>query len=579
MGKGLKNIILAGAFSALLANANPAVAEEKKPAFDIDIIVNYGTGSKEEKTDYSSFYATYGYGEDDSRHLYTDFPGLESYEKKEVENIFSGIKNDSIKSYDGLLETATPLSEAQKIVLLTGFSKLAYSGGYDFDYFGEEVDQSTFFDRIQEYLGTDEKVSIGKCRHIGVNVEEMANDIGIRAAAITGIIPQGPHVYDLLKTGNGITFINWGNILTTNTKNVEKALQAFQKNQGMTSFFHNFYEDAELKYGFITKDGKNLLDFIGYDESLDSSKKYLTSDKIPDWKKWTIKLDHTDYLNSAEGNFFGPFWKMGKITGSVNSPLKEMILVQTGYKNNFSFENLFDFSPNINYIVGNLSQDAGEFPVLGFMIDLIAKTNNEKGLNLSSMVSGVYVGSETMAFDKDYNLVKKNFDLFSDLSFDAGISYKFITDFMRIEPYTVSKFSFLPKNVARLGGLSEFFEGHKLEFKELRAGSVFDFNLPDFNFSIDPYYSLKNWEHEFGGNIKIGNKNIALDAGGYLTLSTYDFCPNKSGFNVGLELSLGNINFNVSIKNDRTNYDGEIEDNFALSLEGKLNLDVYSSTP
>lgn len=580
MKKGgfFKKAILAGALYAFLANANPVVAEEKKPAFDIDVMVNYEIGSKEKKTDYDTFYADYGFPEgEDFRSLITNFPGLESYEKKGIENIFSGIKNEGIKSYGGFLETAGPLSESSKIVMLTAFSKLAYSGGYDFYYSGPELEQAVLLDRIHKYLSTEENVSIGKCRQIASNIEEMSNDIGIRAAAIAGIVPGGGHAYDLLKTANGITFINWGDILTTNTRNVEKALQAFQKNQGMATFFHNFFEDSELKYRFITKDGKNLLDFIGYDETLDASKKYLISDKNSDWKRWLITLDYKDYLKSGEGNFFGPFYKMGEITGSVNSPIKRMTLAQIGYKNNFYFDNFFSISPNINYIVGDLSQDAGEFPVWGFMVDLIVKTNNEKGFNFSSRARTVYVGSETIGIDENSNPVKKFFDLFYETSLDAGVSYTLPIDPVKIRPYLFSQFSFLPKDLAMLGDFSKFFEGHSLAFKELKAGSVFDFNFPDFNFSVDPYYSLKNWEQEFGGNLKFGNENIKLNIGGYITDSNYDFCPNKNGFNIGIDLSLGNANLDINLKNDRTDYDGEIEDNFSLSLQARINFDISAA--
>jgi len=302
-------------------------------------------------------------------------PKINNFEKNQIESILSNIKNKNISSYSEFINQIENFSENQKLVLLSSIGGLSNEL---YEKSNKKVDsQEDFFSKLQTYLNKGEKNGLGVCRHISSNLEQLANDARIRTSAVSGASSGNGHVYTIMKGKNGTAVIDYGTIFLTDTKNIEKTLDAYQKDKGTTVFDHTFFENNKFKYRLITKEGKNFLDFIDYDETSDSLKNLLLHDTEEIKNK--IIFENGNYSNSAELNILGFFMKTGKIKGNSSSPLKSLKLFQGGYKRKLNIEipiigNLA-IDGNISFVNGNLFQD--------FRI----KDNNLKGYNFDLGVS------------------------------------------------------------------------------------------------------------------------------------------------------------------------------------------------
>jgi hypothetical protein len=548
MKKALEIIALSTALLLPLSCGVKANAQDVKPK--IELIINYKTESTQNQIDYSL-----------SKNVYipiieylwrnSNIPELNLNEKNQIENIITDIKNSNITSYQELVDISQNLSDSQKLVLSSAIANSSYVFNYDSNLQNIEViSQDNFFSTLQNSLESGNETGIGVCKHIATHIEKFLNDIGIKSAAVTGSSNNGiGHAYNISKVENGIAIIDSFNILTTNTKNIEKTLEAYQKHNGTTTFQHLFFEDAEFKYRLITKDGKKFLDFIGYDESSEPLKTILTQEIKPRPKS-TIIINLEDYLTSVETNTLGFFAKLGEIKGDDSSPLKEMSLFQVGFKRNFSVPDFIKIKAELSFLYSNISQDTKlDDAVLGTRGDLVVATNNEKGFNFSSRSSG--------------NIFEtKNMNFFYDFVFGGGISYTIPIKTINIKPYAISQFSLFPKDI----GTYNYFPRPS----ELEGGFIFNAELYKGNFSINPYYIKRIWEQGFGGKLKLGTKSVGINAEGQIIKSDYDFCPEKYKFSVGPFLKFKNLEVKANYQREGTNYDGEEDYQESLSINGSI---------
>ena len=550
MRKTLASLVLYG---MSLFNPLNAITEEIKP--ELELIVNYETETSQSPIDYSTsinaYFPTWNLeGTPTGGSLWSN-SSLTNDEEIQIETLMSDIQNNNITSYQEFLEASQNLSENQQLVLASAIGNLLNRFNYDINLiFNEVKSQEDFFSQLQDSLINDEDNSIGTCGHFATHLERFLNDVGVRAAAVTGISDNGVgHAYDIAKIENGTAIVDSYNILTTDTKNIEKTLQAYQKYTGVATLQHLFFEDAEFEYRLITQEGKHLLDFVEYDESSVPLKNSLINSPESQCKV-TVTLNLEDSLTSFEQNLIGFFVKVGEIRGDNSSPLEKINLSQIGFKRNFSILDLMNINTDLSLISGGFIQDAeiANNTLFGAKGNLIINTNNEEGLNFTSRIAG--------------NYIQNKYPLFHDFILGAGTSYTTSIDNLSIKPYLVSQFSFFPNNL----GNYQF----RPRLTELTSGISLNSNSNDANFSIAPYYLWRIWEQGFGGQINLGTEGVGVNAGGQITFSTYDFCPDKYNLRVGAHLNLGNLEVRANLQTEATNYDGEKETQESFNIQGSI---------
>lgn len=546
MKKGLKSLLLAGAFSALLANS--AIAEEPKQPPKIEIIVNSKLRINQEPI---QFLDSWAYFDPSYNQLSTGLGiPITPEDTTIVENVLIDVKQNNITSYSGLINSAQSLSEIQKLVLFSAIGGGLVLGSYDHSYPDNSVfPPDTFFLGWQNYLQTGNPNLLGVCRHLACHIERLADDLGMTAGVVTGTHSGFGHAYTPIKLENGTAIVDYNSILIVPTKNIEKVLDIYQKNVNSIAFRHLFFDETQFKYRLITKDGRNFLDFTGYDESSKTLKNSLIRD-ISQPANVTITSNVDDYETSVEMNIFGFFGKCGEIRGDSFSPLAKMQLAQIGYKNNFLLSDFLNIAPSLSFTSGTTDSEIGKNS-WGIDGSLMIGTNNKEGINFNSRIAG-------------NRFHGKNTVLFQDYLAEAGVSYKIpVINGLNIEPYVLSQLVLFPTDIGPyiLNPV----------FNEFGVGAIFDIKTPnDLNISIEPYYLWKMWENKFGTNAKIGNKNIGLDLEGSLTRSSYEFCPHKYDIDAGLYAAFENFLINFKYSDRITDYDGEIGHNHSFSLQTNI---------
>jgi hypothetical protein len=414
------------------------------------------------------------------------------------------------------LDEIKNLTDNQKLVFLSVFSNEIYCFAYDTD--------------------------TNCCRHISSNIEKIANQIGLPAAAVSGVSSKGGgHVYNLIKTEEGISVVDSYHILSSKSKNTEKILEAYQKETGSMTFQHWFFNNSKPKYELITDDGKNFLDFIDYDPSTNSIRESLLNRNInsPDL---IFGADKKDNLLSFLAGFFGTSLKLGSLSNNT-SPEEKYNISQVGFKKEFRIPKLkIKFLPEVGVAATNNTPNF----LYEINYGLAVSTENEKGINALLKYSRAIINSKAT--------------LFYDHSIFAGISYSFPFGNAELEPYLLSKFSFLPDT------LEEYNE--KLKLNGLEAGLIF--SAP--NISFEPHYTYRLWENEFGAKLNAGTKNIKVNLEASVSKSTYEFCPDKLSINLGVDFSIGSLTLNSGYKAEGTNYDGEKELTSSFYFNGKIKL-------
>lgn len=508
----------------------------------IDLIFNYDCKTKQKLQEYSKSFSYFSGG---SLIRKDNTPELSLEESSKIENLILDVQNGKINSYSDFIGLSKNFSEAQKIILSASISQLMYAGSYNENSSIDKIEsQEIFFNHLQNFLETYNQNPLGQCGQIAVYNERLLNDLGITSSSATGIDKTG-HVFNVLKLEDGTGIIDGERIFLTKTKNIEKLLEIYQKEVNSVAFQHLFFEDNKFRYSLITEDGKNFLNFIGYDPSSNPIKNSLLGNSQSD-SIVSFDVNVGDYLNSVGLNYLGIVTKAGEIRGNSSSPLEKMFVLEIGLNRKFLFSN-FEFYPNVEGIIN----DTG---VSGGFADLIVNTLNEKGLNLSSRISG--------------NLVIQDFlsnKLFSDYSFGAGASYTIPIKSAKVIPYSNTQFKFQIEDL----GMQELVP----TFNEAEFG--INLNVPfsdNSNILINPYYTKRLWEQEFGANAKVQTRNFGLNIGSYLTKSDYAFCPDKYGATIGISALIGKLDLKLEGKLDQTDYDGEEEINNSVSLIGKFKL-------
>jgi len=480
---------------------------------NVKIIFNYGKRNKQEGVEYS-----------------TSVLELTENEEDQINEIIDDMKDKdliNLDSYSEFIESSKNLSESQKIVLLAEIGDLLFDMYHAPDYV---------------------------CRHIASHLEQLANDIGIKSAAVSGRFFDEGHAYNILKTENGTAIVDYGSILIINSKSIEKALEAYQKNINTITFQHLFFEDNKLKYRLITKDGRNFLNFVGYDETSEKLKNSLLQRDNFANSDLSFELNIEDYLTSAEINCLGFFVKTGEIKGNSSSPIKNMVLSQIGYKRNFLILDTINLNPSLSFIFGDSSKkikDDADNNLFGVSADLSGNTNNKKGLNLASRIAGNVFGT-------------KESDFFHDLKIEAGLSYKIPLKELNIEPYLIGQLALFPGDL------------YTYEFvpmlNEIRGGVNLEKNFENnFSFSCNPYLLRRIWKYGAGINFDFSSPNIELNAGVEATKSNYDFCPDTLNLSAGISVPVGNIKINFDYGNKIDNYDGDLTQEPSFTIGGNLN--------
>jgi hypothetical protein len=561
-----KRALLAVALLPLLLLGKSVSAEDSKrhdkwiyfdPAVSNKIEINntYDSESDRKIPNYSLFSATFYYNYFNSNLPFTSTQGSE---------INTILLNVPFGSYSGLINSSKNLSDIQKLAMFSAIANSAYAFGYDKTLGdGKVLSQKDFFEKFQNILYNqnpdDPNNTIGVCRHIATNLEIMANDSGLRTAAVTGVSSSDRigHAYNVSKLENATAVWDGGNIIIIPTMDIEKAIAIYQLSANSMTFQHQFFEDSKFKYSLTTRDGKNYLDFLGYDSSTNTIKNALFNN-LPEVIPLSINLAQKQYISSGELSTFGFFVRGGEIRGDSLSPMKNTSLFQVGYNGNFTSSKLPGFSirPGLSLVYGNIQYKNENDPtskdfLVGASGDIVLSYNQKTGLDLS-----LRAGYNASFNDRS--------TFFSDMPLEAGVSYGFSTKNLGIEPYIISQFEILPADFGTFD--------YAPQFTEFKTGIAFDISpLKSTTFSLDPYYVYRNYEQELGADAKLKTKNIEFKLGGYLSQSTYDFAPDRSGINAGASVSLSDKSkVSVMYNNKVKNYSGETSSDSSFSINGTI---------
>ncbi|MBR9691691.1 hypothetical protein GOV06_02800 [Candidatus Woesearchaeota archaeon] len=533
---GLESIVKGIAAAVLAAGMfiTSAASEES-----IEVKVNYKTETKPKKTSYVTGDSTYIRGMS-QLDLVPNILFLTNPEEIQVEDVMNDIRDNNINSYQELVQRAGTLSDSQNIALFAAIAGFAEEFNYETSE-DELVSQNSFFSALQYSLNTGNERPIGDCVHIHSFIEKLADDLGMESAAISGNRKGKGHLYSLVKLDNGLAVIDYEHILLTNTNNVKKTLEAYQKNIGTASFEHMFLEDGKMKYKLITDDGKHLFDFLDYDPCFKPLKDLLLHG-VKEEKGTIITLDKGDYVDSAKLNHNGFFAKIGTVRGSESSPLKHLDLIHFGYAMKSS-ESDMDSDMTAGLIYGKIHHDLeiDNNDVYGLTISSSMSTNNEQGFSIGGKVAATLIRTADDMLNKEWMI-------------GAVGSYNAKTEAADIKPYVVVQFA----DFYEVGA-----EHVKPGLYEAGVGALVKFNKA--NLSVESYFMHRPWEKEFGADVKIGSKDIGIDLGIYKTVSDYEFCPDKQGITAGLYINSGKKGFTVNYQREEEDYGGDPEETESIN--------------
>ena len=158
-----------------------------------------------------------------------NIPEINLEETSQLENLIKDIADKKVKSYSEFVELSKNFSESQKIVLFASLSQLLYAGSYNNNSQLNEIEsQENLFYSLQNFLSTSNPNTLGQCSQIATYIEKLANDNGVKASAVTGMVKGGRidqgHVLNILKLKNGTGIVDGGRILIVKTRNIEKVL-------------------------------------------------------------------------------------------------------------------------------------------------------------------------------------------------------------------------------------------------------------------------------------------------------------------------------------------------------------------
>jgi len=508
-----------------------------------------------------------------------------------VQDIIGDIKNNSIDSYGALVGRANSLSDNQKIALLASTGEIL--GRYSYDY-GSDTDYSSYsqdemFIKLQDSLVTGSQNPLGVCRQIHSHIEALANDIGMRAAAVTVMLTSWRsgdrgegHAITIAQTPEGIALIDYDTIMVTDAKNIEELLGAYQKIQGGIELEHQFYENNDFKYRFITTDGRKFLDFLGYNESLSRMKDFMLYSpndflnmhdsrsrvaggfdrSLPQPR---LSLNYAEYETSMELNSLF-FINAGRIRGSSSSPMERADLMQFGIKGLMYEEEESKVEINASLFYGQLEQDSDEAgnDLWGGILHIVSATDRE-GLNhaLRFSLPSINLG--------DFGNYAES--VYHEIILGAGLSYRFVTEVLDIEPYVAAQLPLdITSNSPYIEGYYKQFDTYEgdLQISEFGTGVHFAFHMPkDLTISLEPHFISRIWEDEFAANLTLGKEKWGVYLGAGKTDSNYEFCPDRDRINLGWYSDIGGWNFRAQYELLSEDYGKETDIQHALITVSK----------
>ncbi len=449
-------------------------------------------------------------------------PILSSLENEQITNIEKQIYNKEGISSLNFEELTKDFSDKQKTVLLGDLMSFLYGDHLNYVY---------------------------DCRHISKDIEKLFKQIGLESSVVSGVNEEKiNHSFVLSKKEDGLSLLDQKYLLETDSKNVEKVLEAYQKEQGINPFRHSFWENGNLKYSFLTKDGKRFLDFLEYDHSLNSSLENLINPKYSP-NEFALDLETGNYTNSAK--ISNPFFlKLGMIKGEKNSALDNSLALQFGFRKKFLFRDLFGIDLDLNSFYSENSYQEGLGKIYGGIFNSSIFTDRQGvNLNLRGKITKFFGG--------------ENFEAFHDYSIEPGISYKINTENSSIKPYLISRFEMAPVKLTDYKG--------NLILDEILGGVNFSSKIEDLDILTNLYSSYKPYEKGAGANLDLRYKNFGLNLAGSFSKSNYIFCPDKSNLGMGISTKFGdNLEIGTNYETNSTNYDGEKDNQSSFSLSGKL---------
>jgi hypothetical protein len=478
-----------------------------------------------------------------------DYSKITCFTSPDFYNLYSTIIGDitsgEISSYDDLLNSSSSLTENQKILLASAAANQLYGFAYDYDYNGIVKNKNIFFEDLQKAFNR-EKTSFGLCRHISSSIETMLNDMKITAASVEGSSEDSGHAFVIAKLNEGLAMIDSYEIFSTPSKNVEKLLEFYQKSKNALQFQHWFYNGGEFKYSFITKDGERFLkNIIDYDPSLNPTKDSLLNKPV--FSNMEVKISKDNEFFSFLTSFFGSYLRIGMF-GEELSLNNKTYTLQAGFKKQFTIPKIISITPDASLFFG----DGGNY-LLGTNYGLTLATDNEKGINASLKYSGGIVN-------------KPDATLFTQNAFSGGISYTLPLTSLKIEPYLLSQFSFIPDNQG------ESYHHPVLKPNEFQAGLRLSFPIKNMALVFEPNYTNRPWENEFGAKLKVGTGIVNCNLEASVSKSGYEFCPDKLKIKSGIDVLINNLTIGAGYNAEGTNYEGERELTSSFYLNGKIML-------
>jgi len=108
-------------------------------------------------------------------------------------------------------------------------------------------------------------------------------------------------------------------------------------------------------------------------------------------------------------------------------------------------------------------------------------------------------------------------------------------------------------------------------FSELSTGILLEHTLQNkWKLTVDPNYTLRMWEQEFGISSSFGKEKFGADLEVFTTDSDYWACPDKDGFNLGGYANLGKWLIKMHYGRHAEDYSGETDVRHVLSITGKI---------
>ncbi|MFZ1971179.1 MAG: hypothetical protein WAU65_03315 [Candidatus Nanoarchaeia archaeon] len=507
------------------------------------------------------------------------FDLLDAHDQDQVYSILNDIGNNKITSGEQLAKQSKNISENQDLSLLA-----IISGSYLYNFNYSSKDDLS--DPSQQYLfnilQNDSKGNFqdfGTCRQISTGVEELSEDLGKKASALTALEDNIGHAYTLIKLQDGLAIVNSGEIFKANTKNVEEILREYQNTLNNIDFQHQFFEDNKFKYNLITDEGEKFLNFIDYDSSSLSLRNKIINVIPEDYtRKMDVNLGNNE--NSLGiyniGRFDIPFRLFNRNfdlnIGTPNAKVGTILLPmdnrtisvgETNLKGTLTFPIFnapLEITSNLGFISGNISQESGR-EITGADDYLAINTLNKDGLNLGTRISA-NLSAINLSQSIQMGILSS---IFYDANENAGISYKFSSKNYSLTPYFIEQANVFPMR------LSDYDYSPSLE--ELTGGISVGLLLPkDTSLLLTPYYSWKPWENGIGTDLEIKNKNAGIKASAYAAKSTYEFAPDSLDLKLEGNVNIRKLQLGANYNLKEKDYSGEITQDNSFEVKGTIKL-------